>query len=328
VTIAFSLAPTLLALAVTAAAPGPALVVHAPGDASSEDRVAVRLARALASRMPALRVQVEGAVGPDDLLVTVAPGDDAWSLGVTRRGKQVLERALPVEQGPDAAFVVACALVVERFLQEIDWTGKPEDIDPNAVARPPFPPELPPPPPPGLDWSVGLGASGAVGMFPGQARLGPALDLNVRRDWLLVALRASLYVPTAHSRDVVGIDGSIHALVHEMPTSVAAMGGACFFDQPSVCAGVELGWRGTWAWSSTKELFGDRVGNSQAFLAGAFGSIAIKLPERFWFRALLTAAGFAGDGPFVVEDLNGQATLASPSRFELGLGLEVFRQIP
>ena len=324
-----SIAPTLLALAVAAAEPGPALVVHAPGDATTEDRVAERLARALSNRMPALRVVVEGAAGADDLLVTVAPGDDAWSLTVRRADQVVLERALPIEQGPDAAFVVACALVVERFLQEIDWKGKPESIDPNAVAKAPPPPELPyltlPEVPPPTIFSVGVGAAGALGMFPGQARIGAALDLTVRHDWLLVAVRAHWYAPTVHTFysnlvDRTGAEGQIR----EMPVGLAAMGGACFFSQPSVCAGVELGWRGTWGWTSGPAVAVQRTAATHDFLGGLFGSIGLRLPYRLEARALLTAVGFAGGSAFVVED----GTSAIPSSAEIGLAISLSRQIP
>jgi hypothetical protein len=113
-----------------------------------------------------------------------------------------------------------------------------------------------------------------------------------------------------------------------MPLSLAAMGGACFFSQPSVCAGVELGWRGTWAWTSGSGVYKQSNADTHAFLGGLFGSLGFRLPYSLEVRALLTAVGFAGGVAFEVEDGTPEGSRAIPSSAEIGLAISLSRQIP
>jgi hypothetical protein len=332
----------LLALAASAAELPPALVVHAPQDAVLSTQDGYRLAAALVARMPALRLVVEGEVDPDDLLVTILPADQGWTLTVRRADKLVLERTLPAESSPDAAFFVACAAVIERFLEEIDWKGKPEAIDPNAVARP-----KPPPPPPPWVWSLSAGAAGSVGYRPYRApanptlptfptwglRVGPAIEVAMRKAALWTAVRVHLYGPNDQVLHATWpIVQDIH--VKDLPLAVTGLVGGCSGDTISLCGGAQLGWRGTWAWvANGADLFGSQSAHSDCFLGGLFGIVSFKLPLELEIRAMVNALGAVGDKELTsqVTDPQGyivnQQVALSP-RFEVGLTLELARQIP
>lgn len=315
-----------LALA-SSAQPPPALVVRA-----SDSADAVRLASALAERMPAVRVVQEGAqAGADDLAVGLAPKDEAWVLTVERRGGLALERTMPAgASGPDSAFFVACAAVVERYLQDIDWKGKPEAIDPSALAQPKQPPEVISLPVP-VDWSVGAAASGAaeIGGDGNPWRGGPAVDVTVRRGSLLGALRAQLNVPESRKLTVARRAGEEQTgWVDDLSASVSVLGGGCKGQESSLCGGVQLGWRGTWAWGNGRDtnLFQWQMAQSDAFLAGLFAAFSYRLPARLELRVLLTGSVFLGDAGFHVDGV--QTPAWTPPQFALGLSLGLARRVP
>ncbi|MBI5548673.1 MAG: hypothetical protein HY901_32730 [Deltaproteobacteria bacterium] len=274
--------------------------------------------------MPALRVVVGGTVGDEDLEVALLPDQARWKLSVHRAQHLVLERTLPGEASPDAAFFVACAAVIERFLEEIDWAGKPEKIDPGAVARLP---SSPPPPSPPLKWSVGAGVAGAAGFWPGALRIGPALDLAVRRSVLWASLRAHLYAPASHAASVPNRTRELGE-VRELPVALAALGGACWGERWALCGGAQLGWRGTWAWSTGgRDLYSPQNARSDSLLGGLFGLGALPLPYQLQLRALLTASGFLGGGEIALQGAD-LSPAAGPPRFEVGLSLSLAREIP
>ncbi|MGC4116262.1 MAG: hypothetical protein QM765_17125 [Myxococcales bacterium] len=315
----------------------PALVVRAAGDG-----VAERVSSALTERMPAVRVVAGSArAGEEDLVVGLAPAaEGAWELIVERRGEQVLQRAVPTtESGPDAAFFVSCAAIVERYLQDIDWKGRPQSIDPATVAEPkppvvrvPVPePEAPPPTP--IDWSVGLSASGAGGFFgPPKAswRVGGALDVTARRSWLLAGARAQVFAP--EDRLITAKRGPDRpdqtGQVQDLRASAALMGGYCRGEDLAFCGGLQLGWRGTWVWAKNTaenpDLFRYQSAHADGFLGGLFALLALRLPARFELRALLTASGVAGDE--ILAEGAMAPVLATP--FEVGLSLGLARRVP
>ncbi|HEY3451378.1 MAG TPA: hypothetical protein VGK67_33780 [Myxococcales bacterium] len=321
-----------LALASTADL-SPALVVRAP-----EPGAGARLASALSERMPEVRVVSDGQqAGAEDLVVALKPAEAHWDLVVERHGERALERSMPTgASGPEPAFFVSCAAVVERYLQDIDWKGRPESIDPGAVAAPRPAPVLVPLPRPGsapADWSVGLAASGAAGIQKPSWRLGPAVDVSARRSGLLGSLRAQVYVPDSRTLTVTRPgrtpqDGQIQ----DLSASAALMGGACRGEDLSLCGGLQLGWRGTWVWGGaaagqSDALFHWQLAHSDAFLAGLFARLSVRLPARLELRALLTASAFVGEDGFAVEGAGVPPELM-PTRYEVGLALGLARRVP
>jgi len=344
-----------LTLASTADLP-PALVVRAPADAPA----AQKLASALSERMPAVRV-VAGAAedapaGPDDLVVALVPGEPSWDLVVERRGAQALKRSLPAgSPGPDAAFFVACAAVVERYLQDIEWKGRPQSIAPAAIAEPkpaPAPPPViappPEPEPVPLGWSVGASVAGASGLagsvqqavVAGQAqrrdgfwRIGPAIDVSVRRVNLMASLRAQMYVPQGNRVATNRGDGRPEQTgqLQDLAASASLAGGYCWGIELSLCGGLQLGWRGTYAWgqsgsASESDLFRWQLAGSNAFLAGLLARLSYRLPASLELRAQLAANGFFGDDGFRIE--GDPDPVLMPPRFELGLSLGLARRVP
>jgi hypothetical protein len=313
-----------LLLSALSSGPTPALVVLAP-----DARIAEPFVAALRTRMPSVRVVVGSQSGPDDLQVVVTAGAASRTLVVLRNAKVVLRRELEAEAGSETSYVV-CAAVIERFLQEIAWAGMPEPIDRAALRlRPPQDPQEPPPhieplpaPTSRADFSVGLGVQGAAGISPGDWRIGPALDLGLRTEHAWTSLRAQLYFPTSTSvngwRDGIGD-------LRQTPAAIAALGGLCTGGWPSFCGGAQIGWRATWVSASGDLVYSAQTVRSDALLAGMFGMVSATLPHRFEVRALLSAAGFVGDKAFSIE---GAKPLDGPPAFEVGLCLELARQVP
>ena len=157
----------------------------------------------------------------------------------------------------------------------------------------------------------------------------------MQRASLWTAVRAQLYAPSKQELTSDWPPGSVQVVheVKDMPVAVSAQAGACTGERISFCGGAQLGWRGTWAWSSGELLFGNQTSRSDAFLFGLFGMVAAKLPYSLEARAQLVAVGAAGDRGFTLQlgDQGGtpvNQTVAVPPRFELGLTLGLARQVP
>ncbi len=144
-----------------------------------------QLAAALHARLGDVSVRpgVHDVLG-DDVDVAVERSGSDWGLRVRAAGERELERKLPRPGTDCVATTETAALMVERYLDDIRWTGG------GAVVQqlPPLPPKPPPPP-----WQMILEAGGAgVLLVPqdtpnlaagsGQPIPGPGgvLDIGVR----------------------------------------------------------------------------------------------------------------------------------------------------
>ena len=136
-----------------------------------------QLASALRARLPGVEIR-PGVhdVGPSDADVALDLRDDQWSLRVAAAGEQELRRELPPPGADCLALSETAALMVERYLDDLRWTGISA-----VVAAVPAPT---PAPPVQAIVEIGGGAVlGALGLTPAAE-----LDLGVRRGpWQLEA---------------------------------------------------------------------------------------------------------------------------------------------
>jgi hypothetical protein len=144
-----------------------------------------QLAAALHARLGDVSVRpgVHDVMG-DDVDVALERSGSDWGLRVRAAGEQELERKLPRPGTDCVATTETAALMVERYLDDIRWTGG------GAVVQrlPPLPPKPPPPP-----WQMVLEVGGAGALLvpqvapnlssgSGQPIPGPGgiLDIGVR----------------------------------------------------------------------------------------------------------------------------------------------------
>ena len=127
---------------------------------------------ALRARLPGALVR-SGEAQPGDVSLRLTPVGGEWSLELEAPGQRPLTRRLAA---PDClGLSAAAALIAERYLESIDWTAAPGEV--QAL----------PPPAPAPRWEgtlglgVGLGLGGLGGLAPvAQLELGARLD-----GWLL-----------------------------------------------------------------------------------------------------------------------------------------------
>ncbi|HUB05986.1 MAG TPA: hypothetical protein VMB50_03250 [Myxococcales bacterium] len=157
----------LLLLALVAAAPARAATVwlafpsHADPCSYDQAEAALRARLGDVDVRPGVHDLFAGEV-----LVRVDRDGDDWSLKVRAAGEQELQRKLP-RPGPDCvALSETAALMVDRYLDDIRWSGVG-----GAVQRVP-----PPPKPPGWQLVLQVGGSGEQGLLP---QVGPGLTLDV-----------------------------------------------------------------------------------------------------------------------------------------------------
>src|SRR5687768_5041212 len=105
------------------------------------------LAETLRRRMPGLRVVSGQGAGQHDLEISLAPVPAGWRLDVRRADRLgALTREVPVGLGGCVDVVETGALIVERYLREISWSGRRLALgevggdEPELRATPPAPP--------------------------------------------------------------------------------------------------------------------------------------------------------------------------------------------
>ncbi|MBS2032412.1 MAG: hypothetical protein JST54_31240 [Deltaproteobacteria bacterium] len=184
-----------MALAATLAAPNArasTIRVALPADPASCS--AEKLVAAIHLRRPADEVRAGGEVTAGDVAVNVERGPGQWSLQVRGAGDSPLQRALPDPGADCVALADTAALMVDRYLIEVNWKGGP------AVIAPLPPPEPPTPPVP---WFGVLELAG--GVESGLLALRPMVELGggVQRG----ALRLELAIAgsTSESRALKGL---------------------------------------------------------------------------------------------------------------------------
>jgi hypothetical protein len=164
-----------------------------------------QLAAALHARLGdvAVRPGVHDVLGDDVDVVLERDGKD-WGLRVRAAGERELERKLPKPGTDCVATTETAALMVERYLDDIRWTGG------GAVVQqlPPLPPKPPPPP-----WQMVLEVGGGGVLFVPQTTpglvsgnlpgAGGALDIGVRwGNWQAEASGGVFQLP----QEAVGLD--------------------------------------------------------------------------------------------------------------------------
>lgn len=122
-----------------------------------------QLAAALHARLGEVSVRpgVHDATG-DDVDVALERAGSDWGLRVKAGGERELERKLPKPGTDCVATTETAALMVERYLEDIRWTGG------GAVVSK-LPPLPPPPPPPRWQMVVEVGGAGSSS-FPSRQR--------------------------------------------------------------------------------------------------------------------------------------------------------------
>ncbi len=110
---------------------------------------------ALRELLPGLRVEGSGDLAEGDLEVRLAREEGRWLLSLRHPGGKVaLERALVLPARDCALLGRTAALVIDRYLEEVRWSGRPPRLlplpqpEPEGLPLPPLPvPEVPPPAP-------------------------------------------------------------------------------------------------------------------------------------------------------------------------------------
>ncbi|MBI3178779.1 MAG: hypothetical protein HYZ27_03920 [Deltaproteobacteria bacterium] len=141
-------------------ATGPQLLVDVTADAALTCAAGEALANALRKRLPGVRVGTQGVAGAQDLTASLRRDGPHWLLALSRAdGEAVLVRDLAHDPSQCVGLAEAAALVIDRFLTDVNWPGLSAGIDPQALAEPPPPPPLPPPAPFWLGASLAAGPS-------------------------------------------------------------------------------------------------------------------------------------------------------------------------
>jgi len=236
------------------------------------------------------------------------------------RARPLLERALPGTT-PDTALFETCALIVDRFLVQIDWKGRPATLDPAEVAAPVETIVLPV-----LSWwTVGIGGLAHAGAGPEEVRAGPLLSLAYRRDAWLVGLRLHLIAPVGHAVVSDQRPREVGQL-RDLSLTGVVQGGYCLGEGTYGCAGVHLGARATWGWGDGQDLYSKQTASLAGFAGGIFVSGATRLPWQLEVGATLSATGYAGGGSFVVEGVTDP--VYRPPAFEVALAAHLARRFP
>ena len=125
----------------------PLVVRVADGPASGRCQPTDPLAETLRRRMPGLRVVSGEGAGQHDIEISLASAPAGWRLDVRRADRLgALTRDVPVGPGACVDVVETSALIVERYLREIRWSGRPLALgdvggdEPELRANPPAPP--------------------------------------------------------------------------------------------------------------------------------------------------------------------------------------------
>jgi hypothetical protein len=162
-----------------------------------------QFATALRARLPETQVMLGlHDVSAEDVVVTLARDGDDWSLEVRAAGQPQLRRALQRPGGECVALSETVALMVDRYLDDIHWTGGRVVVGKLAP---------PPPPPPPAHWqlvaelaiggSTGLqetiASPSASGQYSTQPGYTPAYEANlgVRHGIWQIEVGGTLFLP-------------------------------------------------------------------------------------------------------------------------------------
>lgn len=132
-----------------------------------------------------------GEPSGEDLFVSVSPDPGAWLLVVLRaEGTVAVSRRLEVGEKRCEELADLAALIVDRFLAQIEWSGRPPEI-PSA----PTVEEAPPEPPARGGLVLSAGAAFAIGL-PAWWTPGASLEAASRRGSWQISLSLLAFLPS------------------------------------------------------------------------------------------------------------------------------------
>jgi len=136
----------ILALLASAASAHRAPVVWL-GVPSGAESCRTPLLAAIRERRPDVDVRVGRAHGGGDVSARLREEEGVWRLVVRVEGLTPLRRVLPSPGESCAATADVAALMLDRYLDDVHWTGTPVRIERPVAPPPPVPAPAPPPPP-------------------------------------------------------------------------------------------------------------------------------------------------------------------------------------
>lgn len=338
-------------VAVLLLAASPALRVDAAADAGLPCAANAALDGSLRQRLPGVRVEEgpEAGLAGADLQASLRPEASAWTLELRRGGGEVaLSRRLPFAPGACGLAADTAALVIDRFLEEIRWPGRPPSIAP--LPAPPRPEPLEPPKPdaspaaqlaPASISPIGLAALGAGGADPSgrlTIALGPAAWVGLPRDLRAAALlEATLRLADRFevgvtalaalpSASAVTISGESRGTLSVQSALVGAIASACAdAGRFRLCGGPLAGVRAS-SGSPSGRLF---QASSALLLQPELGlraTAALQISSRFSLALVALAAAPLGSGTFNVAGADAARELPA---VDLSLGLRLgFSALP
>jgi hypothetical protein len=226
----------LIAAMVAAAPPRPVLRVNVDPDSSLPCPAGTAVVQALRARLPRVLVETEGPSTGQDLAVSLTPNAQGWELAMHRAdGSLALHRDLRPGECSEAADTAA--LIVERYLDDIEWPGRPVTL--NLLAKPDGPAS---PTTPGPTLEIEAGVAGRIGMWPGGGAPGVSAEIGSR---VIAHLRVSLWgewSPLQSRSFTVGGNSPVAGVVTLQTMFAAFTGGYCGELGPAVgCASIVAG---------------------------------------------------------------------------------------
>ncbi|MBI3183059.1 MAG: hypothetical protein HYZ28_13055 [Myxococcales bacterium] len=235
----------------------------------------IALLEAIRTRSPGVLVAVGQPTG-DDLSVAVKSEGASWMLTVQRPGgdlamqRQLDAAGLSCEQLSDIA-----ALILDRFLLQIEWKGRPEELPPLPPPPLPEPPVSPPPLFTGLEASLGPALRAGL---PISAEPFGSLEVGTRSG----AYRASLALwGGLSSRTPVEADGASRGVFRRQSfLGLAALGYCAPLAGMDGCAGLTAGLELATADAQGQYLYRRNPQAQWLPSAGGMGRLCQPLP--FW----------------------------------------------
>ncbi len=243
------------------------LMVSAASDSGAPCPAAQGLALALQRRLPGRRVGVGPAAAAGDLSVTLepaGPGDAPWRLRVERpAGEVVLLREVRPADPACAAVVETSALIVDRYLSGIVWSGRELRVAPEPRLA-------------GVALAAGVAAWAEL---PAAAAPAFALDLSLRTGRLLVALWGA---STDREQQAVVVAGDPRGtLVARRFLAGGSLGGCGHLGSTGLCGGGLVAASLTAGGAEGAGLVGGRRAWTALPALGGFGRAAWGLPGGF-----------------------------------------------
>ncbi len=303
------MSPALLAaLLVTGASPSLALRAQGAPEGCALEQAA---AEELRARVPDLALGPEG-----ELTATLAPGQSRWTLELrTRDGRLALARELPAMAPACDELARWCALVLERYLSELTWSGPPAQLSalPKVEQAPPAPAR------PSLQLHRPQAALAAGLLYGPGADPQPAASVQAA---LRLGARGRLEAHLLAARGTertLSVAQEARGVARSVPVLALVGGGACAGERLLLC-GAALAGASISAVSVDGRFYRTRPGLSVLPAAGLSASAAYAHPAGF--TAGLTALAIFPLGTQRFEVEGATPALESP-RAQLGalLGL-------